>query len=136
MSKRRLEGPAKSGNARLDAASRGGSPLAGCRHVHPALDLPPDGVLAVEEAGIVEADEDVLVGLGVRAIEVVPRTRLAAELGLEVREVGPLVPVPVGLLPCAMKPGITRWNGTLSEKPLLASSVMRWTWPGAGRAGA
>ena len=52
-----------------------------------------------------------LFGFGVRAIEAVPRTcgsSLNSALRLGWSE--PLVPVPVGSPPCAMKPGITRWN--------------------------
>src|SRR6185503_7144046 len=30
--------------------------------IHPALDLAPDSILAVEEAGVVEADEELAVG--------------------------------------------------------------------------
>jgi len=30
--------------------------------LHPALDLAPDGILTVQEAGIVEADEELAVG--------------------------------------------------------------------------
>src|SRR6476660_7517830 len=56
-----------------------------------------------------------LFGSGVRAIDAVPRTcgsRLNSAFRFGRSE--PLVPVPVGSPPWAMKPGITRWKGTLS----------------------
>ena len=56
-----------------------------------------------------------LFGLDERAIEAVPRTcgsplNSAARSGLS----DPLMPVPVGSPPWAMKPSITRWNTTSS----------------------
>src|SRR5918993_2481144 len=60
--------------------------------LHAALDLAPDGVLIVEEAGVVEADEE----LAVRAVGVLRAghradaadVRLTAEFGLQVRKIG------------------------------------------------
>src|ERR671913_910734 len=56
--------------------------------LHAALDLAPDGILIVEEAGVVEADEELAVG-AVRVLR--PRHRAGAadvgrfaEFGLEV----------------------------------------------------
>ena len=56
-----------------------------------------------------------LSGTCVRAIEQVPRVcgsllNSALRSGLSL----PLMPVPVGSPPCAMKPGITRWKTTPS----------------------
>ena len=49
-----------------------------------------------------------------RAIETVPRTCFTAENSASSRLPEPPVPVPVGSPPCAMKFGITRWNGVPS----------------------
>jgi hypothetical protein len=63
---------------------------------HPALDLAPNGVLAVEEVRIVGADEELAVGaVGIALAR--HRNRAAAvrrsvELGLEVRKPGPAHP--------------------------------------------
>ena len=61
--------------------------------LHAALDLAPHGVLAVEEAGVVEDDEELAVGAvrirraGHRAHPA--HVRLVAEFGLEVGQLGP-----------------------------------------------
>ena len=85
---------------------------------HAALDLAPHGILIVEEAGVAEADEELAVGavgVGVRAIDTVPRTCGSLEnSALRSGRSDPLVPVPLGSPPCAMKPGMTRWNFTPS----------------------
>ena len=77
--------------------------------LHAALDLAPHGILIVEEAGVVEADEELAVGavgVGLRAIDTVPRTCGAFEnSALRSGRSDPLVPVPLGSPPCAMKPG-------------------------------
>ncbi len=86
---------------------------------HAALDLAPDGILIVEEAGVVEADEELAVG-AVRIAACAPssrcRGRAARSLNSALRSGSslPPVPVPVGSPPWAMKPGITRWNTTPS----------------------
>ncbi len=56
-----------------------------------------------------------LFGLDERAIEQVPRTCGVVE-NSAVRSgcLLPPMPVPVGSPPCAMKPGMTRWNTTPS----------------------
>ena len=59
--------------------------------LHPALDLAPDGVLTVEEAGIVEADEELAVG-AVRVLRPGHRAgaanvRLTREFRLQVRQI-------------------------------------------------
>ena len=79
------------GDRRLDDLARLARRLADGQRVdmlHAALDLAPDGVLLVEEAGVVEADEELAVG-AVRVLRARHRAgaadvRLVAELGLEV----------------------------------------------------
>jgi hypothetical protein len=81
--------------------------------LHALGDLAPDGVLAVEEGGVAEADEELAVGrirIWARAIEQVPRTcgsLLNSALSFLPE---PPMPVPVGSPVCAMKPSMTRWN--------------------------
>ena len=60
--------------------------------LHAALDLTPDGILIVEEARVVKADEELAVG-AVRVRSAGHRAcaadvRLAAELGFQVRHIG------------------------------------------------
>ena len=56
-----------------------------------------------------------LSGFGVRAIDAAAaHVRLAENSALRFGKSEPLVPVPLGSPPWAMKPGITRWNTTPS----------------------
>ena len=86
--------------------------------LHASITFAPHRVLAVEEAALVEADEELAVG-AVGALRAGHRcgaadVRLAAELGGEIGLVGAPVPLPVGSPPCDMKPSITRWKTTSS----------------------
>src|SRR4029079_3813361 len=71
-------------------------------------------------------------GLDERALEHTPRTCGASEnSAFRLGFLEPPMPVPVGSPPWAMKPGITRWNTTPSEKPSPTSSLSQATTPGA-----
>ena len=104
-----------SANARLDDLARIARGLTDGQRVnmlHPALDLTPHGILAVEETGVAKADEE----LAVRAVRGRrPRhragaadMRLGAELGLEVGQLGSAGAGPGRVAALGMKPGITR----------------------------